>query len=60
VVIPMHFGDIRFYKLAPVEDFTRLFPEESVVDLHDNRVRIKRSDLKNNSMVYTFIPTRNE
>jgi len=59
-VIPMHYGDIRFYKLAPVTDFTQLFPEKDVVDLHDSHVRIRRADLKSEPVVYTFIPTRND
>ncbi|MCB4757720.1 MAG: MBL fold metallo-hydrolase [Elusimicrobia bacterium] len=60
VVIPMHFGDIRFYKLAPLSDFTKLFSNSAVIDWDDSHFRLRRGDLQETPVVYTLIPTRNE
>lgn len=56
-VFPMHSGDIRFYRLAPVSHFTALFPKTSVRELADSNVRIRRSDLASSPVVYILKPT---
>ncbi len=43
-VFPMHYGNIRFYNLAPVDNFTQLFPVTSVVRSSDSSVRVRASD----------------
>jgi L-ascorbate metabolism protein UlaG (beta-lactamase superfamily) len=55
-VFPMHFGDIRFYKLAPVDDFVRLFDPDQVRRIDSSTVRIRASDLTDRPIVYILTP----
>jgi L-ascorbate metabolism protein UlaG (beta-lactamase superfamily) len=54
VVFPMHYGNIRFYKLDEVSLFTRLFPANRVLALEDDTVRLRRTDLPEAPVVYTL------
>jgi len=56
-VFPMHYGNIRFYHLDPVEKFLALFPLDQVVQLRDSHVRLHLSDFKEKPIVYTLLPT---
>jgi L-ascorbate metabolism protein UlaG (beta-lactamase superfamily) len=51
-VFPMHYGDIRFYKLASVEDFASLFAADQVRRLDSSSVRIRAADLTDRPIVY--------
>jgi L-ascorbate metabolism protein UlaG (beta-lactamase superfamily) len=59
VIFPMHYGDIRFYRLAPVTAFLSLFDENQRRALDDSTVRIRQSELTKTPVVYTLktIPT---
>lgn len=56
-VFPLHHGDIRFYKLAPVSDFTALFPPAQVVAPDAPSVQLKKSDLAPPVDVYVLKPS---
>jgi L-ascorbate metabolism protein UlaG (beta-lactamase superfamily) len=45
VVFPMHYGDIRFYKLADVKEFANLFPKDRVHYVQQSTVRIRQTEL---------------
>jgi L-ascorbate metabolism protein UlaG (beta-lactamase superfamily) len=58
-VFPMHYGDIRFYRLEPVEKFASLFPPENVRRAGSS-VRVRPSDLTDQPIVYILTAqTRN-
>jgi len=57
VVVPLHFGNIRFYKLDPVENFNKLFLPDQVKAISESTIRIRRADLGDQPVVYTFRPT---
>ncbi len=52
VVFPMHYGDIRFYKLDSVDDFAALFPADQVRRLDSPTIRIRGADLTDRPIVY--------
>jgi L-ascorbate metabolism protein UlaG (beta-lactamase superfamily) len=56
-VFPMHYGNIRFYNLAPVDNFTKLFPSTSVVRSSDSSVRVRVSDEGTWPRVLVLTPT---
>jgi L-ascorbate metabolism protein UlaG (beta-lactamase superfamily) len=56
-VFPMHYGDIRFYKLEPVESFARLFPPAAVQRPGGSTVRVRVSDLTDRPIVYILSPS---
>lgn len=59
-VFPMHYGDIRFYKLDPVEDFLKLFPESSVSAQKESSIRVRLSEATDDPRIITLTPvTRN-
>jgi L-ascorbate metabolism protein UlaG (beta-lactamase superfamily) len=59
-VFPMHYGDIRFYKLAGVKDFTKLFPPDQLKNTDGNHLRIKKSELTDKPVIYTLhVPIQN-
>ncbi len=55
-VFPMHYGNIRFYKLAEVKEFTDLFPSEQVKVVESSPFRIRQSDLTLKPVVYVLKP----
>ena len=55
-VFPMHYGDIRFFKLDPIESFTALFPAEQVKWTDSSTVRVRFSDLTDRPIVYILSP----
>jgi L-ascorbate metabolism protein UlaG (beta-lactamase superfamily) len=57
VVFPMHYGNIRFYPLDPVEKFTALFQPDQIKKLDDSRIRIREADLTDRPVVYILSPT---
>jgi L-ascorbate metabolism protein UlaG (beta-lactamase superfamily) len=59
IVFPMHYGNIRFYPLDPVERFTALFPKTQVQTLDSDHVRVRESDLTDKPVVYILHPTSN-
>ena len=56
-VFPMHFGNIRFFPLDPIDKFTNLFPPEQVKIINDSHVRIKEADLTDKPVVYILNST---
>jgi L-ascorbate metabolism protein UlaG (beta-lactamase superfamily) len=56
VIIPMHYGDIRFYKLAAVKEFTDLFAPDQVKILSETHIRLRLSDLSTKPVVYVLKP----
>lgn len=54
VIIPMHYGDTRFYKLDPVTNFTQLFPDENVVFIEDSRYRFKKKEIFDGIEIFVF------
>lgn len=56
VVFPMHYGDIRFYPLEPVEAFLGKFPPEEIKRSKTSRVRIRSLDFTSVPIVYTLEP----
>lgn len=56
-VFPMHYGDVRFFKLDPVEAFTSLFDEEQKVVVDDSTLRLRRADRPARPMIYILRPT---
>ena len=58
VVFPMHYGESRFYRLAPVSLFLNMFPEADVRQLSDAHVRLRRSDFAGRPVVMTLKPTQ--
>jgi L-ascorbate metabolism protein UlaG (beta-lactamase superfamily) len=57
VVIPMHYGNIRFYPLDPVDHFLKLFPKGQVRYNDGAHLRIRESDLTDGPVVYILNPT---
>ncbi len=51
-VFPMHYGDIRFYRLAPVAAFMSLFDEADRRVLEEPTVRLRQSELLQKPVVY--------
>ncbi len=56
-VFPMHYGNIRFYRLDDVEKFTRLFAAGQVKNMNESTLRLRRTDLTDRPVVYTLKPT---
>lgn len=56
-VFPMHHGDIRFYRLAPVSDFTALFPKERVVAPETSSVQLRKSELASPPRIFILEPS---
>jgi L-ascorbate metabolism protein UlaG (beta-lactamase superfamily) len=56
-VFPMHYGDIRFYRLAPVAAFLSLFDETQRRILDETTVRIRQAELTKTPVVYTLKAT---
>ncbi len=56
VVFPMHYGNTRFYPLAPVESFTNLFPPDQIVKLDLSQVQIRRAELTGKPLIYVLTP----
>ena len=54
-VFPMHYGDIRFYRLESVEAFAALFPPASL-RREDGPVRVRPTDLTDTPIVYILRP----
>ena len=57
VVFPMHYGDIRFYRLAPVATFLSYFPDNQKKNVDGSSVRLRRSDLTPQNVVYKLLST---
>ena len=57
----MHYGNIRFYPLDPVDKFTMLFPKDQVhVRRRTNHIRLHtRRTLSDKPTVYVLQPTTN-
>jgi L-ascorbate metabolism protein UlaG (beta-lactamase superfamily) len=55
-VFPMHFGDIRFYKLAPVEDFLKHFSESQIVTSTDSSVQLRLAESGSTLKVFVLPP----
>jgi L-ascorbate metabolism protein UlaG (beta-lactamase superfamily) len=58
IVFPMHYGDIRFYRLAPVAAFLSLFDQAQRRTLTEHTVRLRQSDLMSSPVVYTLSPVQ--
>lgn len=56
-IFPMHYGNIRFYNLRPVDDFLKLFPPESIIRSDSSTVRVKITDSTPGPRVYVLTPT---
>jgi L-ascorbate metabolism protein UlaG (beta-lactamase superfamily) len=56
LVFPMHYGNIRFYKLDPVDSFTNLFPPAQVKKMDRSTVRIRKSELPSQPLIFTLVP----
>ena len=56
-VFPMHYGDIRFYRLEPVDGFLALFPPERVHRHKESRVRLRADELGPDPEVHVLQPT---
>jgi hypothetical protein len=54
----MHYGDIRFYRLAPVAAFLSLFDQAQRRTLTEHTVRLRQSDLMSSPVVYTLSPVQ--
>lgn len=54
IVFPMHYGDIRFYRLGSVNSFTGHFPPEQVERPGESRVRVKQAELPEKTTVYVL------
>jgi L-ascorbate metabolism protein UlaG (beta-lactamase superfamily) len=57
-VFPMHYGDIRFFRLAPVAAFLSLFDEKDRRTLTESSVRIRQTDRAEKPVVYTLTATQ--
>ncbi len=57
IVFPMHYGNIRFYPLDPVERFTALFPKDQVRIVDATHIRLHETDLTDKPVVYILQPT---
>lgn len=57
VVFPMHYGDIRFFRLRSIEEFTQLFSVDQIRNLNDAHVRVRESDLTDKPVVYILTAT---
>jgi len=58
IVIPIHYGESRFYHLAAVSLFTGMFAPEEVRALETESVRLRRADVApSHPVIYTFVPT---
>lgn len=57
-VFPMHYGDIRFYRLAPVAAFLSLFDEKDRRVLTESSVRLRQTDRQDKPVVYTLTSTQ--
>lgn len=57
VIFPMHYGDIRFFKLEPLDNFIKLFPPEQVKRLDQSSIRIQKSELGKDPAVYVLTAT---
>jgi L-ascorbate metabolism protein UlaG (beta-lactamase superfamily) len=58
VIFPMHYGNIRFYPLDPVEKFTSLFSPDQVKIIKDSHIRIKLPELPEKPWVIVLTPTQ--
>lgn len=55
-VFPMHYGNIRFYRLDPLSKFTSLFPSDLVKELNDSHIRIREAEKSPEPMVIALSP----
>lgn len=56
-VFPMHYGDVRFYRLDSLEKFTSLFNPEQVKKLDNSSVRLRETDRGAQPVIYVLKPT---
>lgn len=56
-VFPMHYGNIRFYKLDDVKKFTDLYRPEQVKKVDGSQVRVRESDRGTEPIIYLLQPT---
>jgi hypothetical protein len=56
-VFPMHYGNIRFYKLDEVGKFTSLFPNDHVMKLNGSTVRLRDADIVKSPVICVLTPT---
>ncbi|MFN0118013.1 MAG: MBL fold metallo-hydrolase [Elusimicrobiota bacterium] len=54
IIIPMHYGDVRFYRLDPLEKFTMLFDPPQVKFLNEKSVRLRISTPKEKPEVWVL------
>jgi L-ascorbate metabolism protein UlaG (beta-lactamase superfamily) len=57
-VFPMHYGDIRFYRLAPITTFLSLFPEDQRRTVEGHTVRLRSTELGTKPVVYKLDSTQ--
>lgn len=58
-VFPMHYGDIRFFKLADVAEFTGLFPRNRVTIVDGSSVRLRRDRMpENGPQIFVLKPAK--